>query len=129
MRPRRWLSELLKPRAFVRSDRDLEEYTWDVPISLLEIAGAEAGGTPRVRSQQDGSSPSVPPRSFFVIDKLNIHIYYDLTQDKLNNPFQRILSLGFLTPICASSRMQLVSLQQTNISVYVLKRERSQYRC
>ena len=54
MRPRKWLSELLKPRAFVRSERALEGYTWDVMGSLLEFAGAEAGGTPIVLVQQYG---------------------------------------------------------------------------
>ena len=54
VRPRKWLSELLKPRAFVRSERALEGYTWDVMGSLLEFAGAEAGGTPIVLVQQYG---------------------------------------------------------------------------
>ena len=45
---------LLKSRAFVRFDRALEGYTWDVMGSLLEFAGAEAGGTPIVLVQQYG---------------------------------------------------------------------------
>ena len=45
---------LVKSRAFVRSERALEGYTWDVMGSLLEFAGAEAGGTPIVLVQQYG---------------------------------------------------------------------------
>ena len=47
-------TDLLKSRAFVRSERALEGYTWDVMGSLLEFAGAEAGGTPIVLVQQYG---------------------------------------------------------------------------
>ena len=40
-------TDLLKSRAFVRSELALEGYTWDVMGSLLEFAGAEAGaGSP-----------------------------------------------------------------------------------
>ena len=45
---------LVISRAFVRSDIFLEGYTWDVMGSLLEFAGAEAGGTPIVLVQQYG---------------------------------------------------------------------------
>ena len=44
---------LVISRAFVRSDIFLEGYTWD-GMSLLRVAGAEAGGTPIVLVQQDG---------------------------------------------------------------------------
>ena len=56
VRPRRWLSELLKPRAFVRSERAVEEYTWDVLIHLLEIAS-------RSGRQTDGFDASRMARS------------------------------------------------------------------
>lgn len=45
---------LVISRAFVRSDIFLEGYTWDGMGSLLEFAGAEAGGTPIVLVQQYG---------------------------------------------------------------------------
>ena len=44
---------LVISRAFVRSDIFLEGCTWD-GMSLLRVAGAEAGGTPIVLVQQDG---------------------------------------------------------------------------
>ena len=47
-------TDLLKSRAFVRSERALEGYAWVVMVSLLEFAGAEAGGTPIVLVQQYG---------------------------------------------------------------------------
>ena len=47
-------TDLLKSRAFVRSERALEGYAWVVMGSLLEFAGAEAGGSPIVLVQQYG---------------------------------------------------------------------------
>ena len=47
-------TDLLKSRAFVRSERALEGYAWVMMGSLLEFAGAEAGGTPIVLVQQYG---------------------------------------------------------------------------
>ena len=55
---------LVISRAFVRSDIFLEGYTWDGMGSLLEFAGAEAGGTPIVRMPAGWIVQAVSTRSF-----------------------------------------------------------------